>query len=368
MRRLFDILFSSLAMLAVALLSAFITLRLAIHGREVEVPDFANQTVSEAIGKATQARLNISIENRFYSTTTPAGRVLSQLPAPGSKVRRDWTVRISESLGPQRVSVPNVIGQSERTAAVNIRRLALDLGTVAYIPAPGPPGIVLTQTPTPAAAGIDGPRISLLVSEPLPTPPRRPADQTDPTQLDPNQPTQALPADSQFQTPTPQQAPTQPNSTAPLPGSTTPPQPSYSSPANAAATPTPASSAPSRIPQTPAYAQIAHAATPATTPGPAYVMPNLIGLSLSAAAARITSMGLHIASVETQNTPIRHPGAIPSIPSPSPITPIGSGPIRMPAPVAPMSPVTPANTVVAQSPAAGHRVTRTDPIHITLSR
>ena len=98
-----------------------------------------------------QAGLSLNVENRFYSTVTPAGRVLSQSPGPGTKVRRQWAVRITESLGPQRVSVPNVIGQTEREAAVNIRRLSLDLGTVAYIPAPGPPGIVLTQSPTPAA-------------------------------------------------------------------------------------------------------------------------------------------------------------------------------------------------------------------------
>ena len=38
MRRLFNILLGALAMLAVALLSAFVTMRLAIHGREVKVP------------------------------------------------------------------------------------------------------------------------------------------------------------------------------------------------------------------------------------------------------------------------------------------------------------------------------------------
>jgi beta-lactam-binding protein with PASTA domain len=344
MRRLFNILISSLAMLAVALLSAFITLRLAIHGREVEVPDLSGQTIPEAIDKATQSRLNLTVENRFYSTTTPAGRVLSQLPAPGSKVRRDWTLRIAESLGPQRVSVPNVVGQPERTAAVNIRRLSLDLGTVAYIPAPGPAGIVLTQSPTPAAAGIDGPRISLLVSEPETGPRRRPVDSA----AQPDQAAQTTP-DGQ-----------------PIPGET-------STPANQlpgqtpTATPTNAGAAPAQ----PAVAASNQIAQPAAQPNSqsadttAYVMPNLIGLSLSAASSRVAAMGLHIASVDTQTTPIRRPTPIPSIQSPGAIT--GSGPIRPPAPIAPIAPVTLANTVIAQSPIPGHRVTKNDPIHITLS-
>jgi beta-lactam-binding protein with PASTA domain len=296
MRRLFNILLGALAMLAVALLSAFITMRLAIHGREVEVPSLAGLTVQEAIDQATQAGLTLNVENRFYSTVTPSGRVLSQSPSAGAKVRRQWAVRITESLGPQRVSVPNVIGMTERAATVNIRRLALELGTVAYIPAPGPPGIVLTQSPTPAAEGIDGPRISLLVSE-AETAPRTVSAETG--QPDADQPT----------------------------------------PANTAAA---------------AGEPAAPASSAASTE--AYVMPNLVGLSLSAASARVTAIGLHITSIEAL------PAAIASVPSPT--APGASGAMR---PVIPMAPVTPSNTVVSQIPAAGHRVTRGQPIHIALS-
>jgi beta-lactam-binding protein with PASTA domain len=347
MRRLFNILISSLAMLAVALLSAFITLRLAIHGREVEVPDLSGQTIPEAIDKATQSHLNLTVENRFYSTTTPAGRVLSQLPAPGSKVRRDWTVRIAESLGPQRVSVPNVVGQPERTAAVTIRRLSLDLGTVAYIPAPGPAGIVLTQSPTPAAAGIDGPRISLLVSEPEPSPRRRPVDPT--TKAD------------QATTPDGQTAP----SANQLPGETSLPSTTGTPTTPGSTTPATAGTQTAQSVQSATQPNPQATAAAADPNAPAFVMPNLIGLSLSAASARVASMGLHIASVDTQNTPIRRPTPIPSIQSPGPIT--GSGPIRPPAPIAPIAPVTLANTVIAQSPISGRRVTKNDAIHITLS-
>jgi eukaryotic-like serine/threonine-protein kinase len=294
MRRLFNILLGALAMLAVALLSAFITMRLVIHGREVEVPNLAGVTVQEAIDQTMQAGLSLNVENRFYSTVTPAGRVLSQSPSPGTKVRRQWAVRITESLGPQRVSVPNVIGQTEREAAVNIRRLSLDLGTVAYIPAPGPPGIVLTQSPTPAAAGIDGPRISLLVSEP-----------EDGPRLNPDQ--------------------------------------------GAGVAAVPAAG----------VGQVAGAglAAPAV---PAYVMPNLVGLTLSAASARVAAIGLHITSVEAQPTAIK-----PVAPVGSPAVPGSAETIR---PVTPMAPVTLANTVVAQVPAAGHRVAKGDAIRVVLSR
>src|SRR5271154_3405636 len=241
MRRLSNTLLGALAMLAVGLFSAFLAMRLAIHGREVEVPNLAGLTVQEAISQTSQAGLTLDVENRFYSTVTPSGRVLSQSPSPGSKVRRQWAVRITESLGPQRVSVPNVIGMTERAATITIRRLALELGTIAYIPTTGPPGIVLTQSPTPAAAGIDGPRISLLVSE-TEAAPRTISAETGQAP-DANQPTPANPTATAGEPPT----------AAPV-------------------------------------------SSPTAASTEAYVMPNLVGLSLVAASARVTAIGLHITS------------------------------------------------------------------------
>jgi len=166
MRRLFGIFVTALAMVAVALVSAFITMRLAIHGREAVVPSIAGLTVADATKLARHQGLGLNLENRFYSTDVAAGHILAQDPAPGSRVRRDWPIRITESLGPQSVNVPNLTGNSERAATVSIRRLSLDLGAVARLAVPGDSDVVLTQTPPPNSAGVDGPRVSLLVSDP----------------------------------------------------------------------------------------------------------------------------------------------------------------------------------------------------------
>jgi beta-lactam-binding protein with PASTA domain len=164
--RFFNIVLGALAMFAVALLSAFITMRLAIHGREVKVPNLTGLTLSDASKQTRSLGLILTLENRFYSPNTPPGRILAQSPAPGVTVRRQWAVRVTESLGAQQVAIPDVLGQSERTASINIRRLGLELGAVAHIAAPGEPGIVIAQTPGPNAAGVDRPRVSLLLSEP----------------------------------------------------------------------------------------------------------------------------------------------------------------------------------------------------------
>lgn len=253
MKRFFNIVLGAMAMLAVALISAFISMRLAIHGREVEVPNLAGLTLPEASQTAGARGLSLNVENRFYSANVAPGHILAQSPAPGVTVRREWTVRVTESLGPQEVSVPNLIGQTERPASILLHRLSLEMGTVAQLPTSGEQDIVLAQTPTPNASGIDRPRVSVLLS---------------------------APDDS------------------------------------------------------------------AST---AFVMPSLTGLTLTTAAARLASMGLHIASLEDVSPPVAvsTPSAAPPAASPTPA-------------VAP-------GMIVDQVPLAGYRVVKGDAVHIKLT-
>jgi eukaryotic-like serine/threonine-protein kinase len=151
------------AMFVVMVIAAGITLRLALHAGEVTIPNFSGLTVQEASDAALHAGLDLNINNKFFSTTVPAGRILSQAPAPGSEVRKGWQVRVTESLGPQQVTIPDVVGEPVREATMDLRRNQLDLGTEAHLDAPGDPDLVLAQTPPPNA-GVDQPRVNLLLS------------------------------------------------------------------------------------------------------------------------------------------------------------------------------------------------------------
>jgi beta-lactam-binding protein with PASTA domain len=163
--KFFRLLVRSLMLLVIALLSALLAMRMAIHGREVRVPNLAGLTMLQAQQTANGSGLLVSVEERFYSGDVPAGSVISQMPAPNSKVRRGWRVRVTESLGPQRVTIPNVIGQSERAASINLRQRGLELGTVSSVQLPDPlAGQVIAQEP-PANADANSPKVSLLVSE-----------------------------------------------------------------------------------------------------------------------------------------------------------------------------------------------------------
>jgi eukaryotic-like serine/threonine-protein kinase len=164
----------ALAFLAIAmagLVSAVVTMRFAIHGAEVKVPDLQGLTVSEAVHKTANLGLNLGIDNKYYSADVPAGRVLAQSPLPGAIVRREWRMRVTESLGPQRVAIPKVVGQQERVAAIEVRRVGLELEETAQMPYSGAqPGTVIAQNPQQGAGGVERPSVSLLVSAPAPNP------------------------------------------------------------------------------------------------------------------------------------------------------------------------------------------------------
>ena len=165
MKTIFTRVGAGLLMFIVALLAASVTLRLFIHGREVNVPNLTNMSDADAAKAASALGLNLSVENRFYSAAIAPNHVLSQLPVAGSRVRRGWQVRITESLGGQQVSVPDIVGETERPATLVLKRLTLEPGATAHLPVVGTAGIVLAQSPPANSTGLTGPRIGLLVSD-----------------------------------------------------------------------------------------------------------------------------------------------------------------------------------------------------------
>ncbi len=163
--RLFSLLLVLSLLFVVALASAVITMHFAIHGAEVTVPDLHGMSEGAARRKTAALNLTLNVDDRYYSTNVPAGALITQSPAPGVFVRRDWAVRVTESLGPQTVGVPSVIGQTEQLAIIGVRRLGLHLGTVARIPdAAAASDTVIAQTPAPGAAKVERPDVSLLLS------------------------------------------------------------------------------------------------------------------------------------------------------------------------------------------------------------
>ena len=160
---------ASLVMLLVtaALIAAITTMHFAIHGAEVQVPSFKGMTVAEVRAQTAGLGLNLAVDNRYYSAEVAAGHVLSQSPAPGTVVRREWQVRVAESLGQQKVDVPEIVGRDVRIAELELRRAGLELGATVRLPyGKAPEGTVLAQDPPAHAQDIERPTVNLLVAAP----------------------------------------------------------------------------------------------------------------------------------------------------------------------------------------------------------
>jgi beta-lactam-binding protein with PASTA domain len=156
-----------LVLVVVALLAAITTMHFAIHGAEVEVPALKAMTVADARRETAGLGLNLDVDNRYYSGDVAAGHILTQSPGAGTVVRREWRVRVSESLGPQKVDVPDTVGMQDRVAALQLRRAGLEVGMTARMPMENmTDATVLAQDPPAHAQDIEQPSVNLLVAAP----------------------------------------------------------------------------------------------------------------------------------------------------------------------------------------------------------
>jgi serine/threonine-protein kinase len=153
-------------LLAAAGLSAVTAIRIAIQGREVEVPDVVKLKAGDAQVELSRRGLGIKIADRIFSEL-PSDYVVRQSPPPGSVVKTGQRAHVVLSSGPQKVSVPGLEGSSIRAARVQLLQSGLQLGELTLYPTSGAePDQVLRQYPPPKATNVSGPRVNVLVSAP----------------------------------------------------------------------------------------------------------------------------------------------------------------------------------------------------------
>jgi beta-lactam-binding protein with PASTA domain len=165
MRRFFRWLVRVLVLFVVFMTAALTAMRFAIHGRQTAVPKVVGMAPHDAETALENNGLVLDRTDRFYSAEVPAGRIVSQVPVPGEVVRRGWHVRVAESMGPQRVTIPDLTGDSERSAEINVRRRGLEMGTMAVATIPdASPDQIVAQSPPANAVNVSAPKVSMLVA------------------------------------------------------------------------------------------------------------------------------------------------------------------------------------------------------------
>ena len=153
-------------LVAAALLSAITTMHFAIHGAEVKVPALKGMTVAEARSQAAGMGLNLDVDNRYYSADVAAGHILSQSPAPGTVVRREWHVAWRRALARKRWMCPTPSAPRAGVARIAPapRRTRSGRHCANFPTARVAEGTVIAQDPPAHAQGIAQPSVNILVA------------------------------------------------------------------------------------------------------------------------------------------------------------------------------------------------------------
>jgi beta-lactam-binding protein with PASTA domain len=161
----FKILLVGGALVVIAAISAWLTVRRAVSGRDVLVPDLAGLSGPEAENALRHQGLALDMSTERYDPRVPAGRILSQEPPSGSRIKADRTVRVIISLGEKGSSVPELRGNAARTAQIALQQQGYRVGDLLYAYTPrSEENLVIGQDPMPGGAGAKDARVSLLVS------------------------------------------------------------------------------------------------------------------------------------------------------------------------------------------------------------
>jgi len=96
----------------------------------VVVPDIKGKTLSQAQQALDAAGLKLQVEKEVTNEKVAPGRVISQDPAAGEKMKKGGTVTVVMSKGLETVVAPDLTGKTEAEAAEALKKAGLLLGKV----------------------------------------------------------------------------------------------------------------------------------------------------------------------------------------------------------------------------------------------
>ena len=92
--------------------------------------DVQGKTLEEAIAMIEAEDFRAILSDTMYTNKVAEGIVVDQYPKPNMKVKRGRTVRLKISTSEKLVSIPNLIGQSLRSAELILQQASLLIDTV----------------------------------------------------------------------------------------------------------------------------------------------------------------------------------------------------------------------------------------------
>src|SRR3982075_650940 len=121
-----------------AFLSAITAMRIAIHGREVTMPNLVGKNVAEASQVLRSRGLFLVVADRVYNEL-PINVVVRQTPSAGLLMKVSQQAHVVLSLGQRQLQIPPLEGSSLRVSRIQLLRGGLQVGEVSSVALPSPP-------------------------------------------------------------------------------------------------------------------------------------------------------------------------------------------------------------------------------------
>jgi serine/threonine-protein kinase len=118
------------------------------HGSEFVLPQIVNLPIKVAEKKMKDLNLNLVITGEEYNSFFPIGIIISQVPEPGTTVKKGSTIRAIVSKGEASATMPTIKGLSLREAKLLIENANLTVGEITWYEDEGfPDGVVVESYP-----------------------------------------------------------------------------------------------------------------------------------------------------------------------------------------------------------------------------
>ena len=127
---------------------AVISSQIILRDEMVYVPDVAGKTLDQARQELQKRDLGLAVASYQFSEEVGRGRIISQDPAPGSRLKVNRQIAVVVSSGSEAVIVPLYAGKSLEQATLDMRQKGLSRGPISQIHSRRyPAGRIIAQDP-----------------------------------------------------------------------------------------------------------------------------------------------------------------------------------------------------------------------------
>lgn len=131
-----------------AVLASYAAFSLFVRSGTAPVPDVTGVAAEEARERLADSGFELAVEEGGrFDPDVPAGAILTHRPDARTLAKRGSTVEAVLSLGPQRLTVPDLVGRTLPSAQVALASAGLTAGRTLQVVSARPAGTVVAQDP-----------------------------------------------------------------------------------------------------------------------------------------------------------------------------------------------------------------------------